>query len=273
MVDQMEFPWRPPLSAGESPRESSKPAPVDAKAPSPAAPPEDRAEIYAASAALAQELQNRTGMRLAVRVTDNSSTLLSVRHDVAGRSARLSLHHLFLDAPEEVRKALAHWIKYPKSKTQAPLLNAYIRSQYHKVRPKTHRRITLVTRGRVYDLKMLYAEVNAAHFSDRVKAWITWGRETGGRRRRSIRFGSYSPPENVIRIHPLLDRDFVPRFFVRYIVFHEMLHAALGVEETPSGRRRIHPPQFKTIEEAYPDYERAIAWMENPHNLDRLLKA
>jgi predicted metal-dependent hydrolase len=271
MADQMEFPWRPPLSEGLSPGESPPPDPSYLPAP-PAASPDNRAEIYAASVALANELQHRTGMRLSVRVTDNSSTLLSVRHEVAGRSARLSLHHLFLDAPEEVLKALAHWIKHPKSKAQGPVLDAYIRSQRHKVRPKTRRRITLVTQGLVYDLKMLYAEVNAAHFSNRIKAWITWGRESGRRRRRSIRFGSYAPPENLIRIHPLLDQAFVPRFFVRYIVFHEMLHADLGIEETASGRRRIHPPQFKLLEETYPDYEHAVAWMENPRNLERLWK-
>ena len=93
------------------------------------------------------------------------------------------------------------------------------------------------------------------------------------RRRRSIRFGSYTPVDELIRIHPYLDQAFVPEFFVRYIVFHEMLHAHMGIEETPNGRRRIHPPAFRRREEEYGDYDRAVAWMNDESNLRRLLRA
>ena len=63
----------------------------------------------------------------------------------------------------------------------------------------------------------------------------------------------------------------MPRYFVRYIIFHEMLHAFLDIDESASGRRSIHPPRFKRMEKAYPDYGRALAWMENPRHLNRLL--
>ena len=90
-------------------------------------------------------------------------------------------------------------------------------------------------------------------------------------RRRSIRFGSYSAQENVIRIHPLLDQDFVPQYFIRYIVFHEMLHAFLGAHESSSGRRRVHTREFRRRERAYPDYARAVEWESKESNLRRLL--
>ena len=92
------------------------------------------------------------------------------------------------------------------------------------------------------------------------------------RRRRSIRFGSYSPGPRLIRIHPLLDQDFVPRYFVRYIVFHEMLHAHLGLVESPSGRTLSHTHEFNQIERAYPDFHRAEAWQRNSANLRKLLR-
>lgn len=265
MRDQLEFSW---MSSGEE----APPVPPPA-APSPPEEAQDSHRArYVAAEALAGELRQRTGMQLSISITDNSSTLLSVRHIVAGTSARLRLHHMFLEAPVEIRRALAHWVRHPKSKKYAHVLDGFIQSQRHKIRPKTRRRVTLVTKGLVYDLKELYAEVNAAHFSDRVNAWITWGRETGPRRLRSIRFGSYMPTDHIIRIHPLLDQEFVPRYFIRYIVFHEMLHAVMGVEESESGRRRIHPPEFKAIEAAYPEYARAVAWMNDPGNLKRLGK-
>src|SRR5690606_9202221 len=112
------------------------------------------------------------------------------------------------------------------------------------------------------DLQQLYDEVNRTEFEGAVDCGITWGRLPTRRRRRSIRFGSYSPKEHLIRIHPYLDQAFVPAFFVRYIVFHEMLHAVMGIEELPSGRRAIHPPAFKRREEQYPDFARAVRWLE-----------
>ena len=51
-----------------------------------------------------------------------------------------------------------------------------------------------------------------------------------------------------------------------------MLHALLGVKEGPSGRREVHPKRFRCLEQSYPDYERAVAWMETPRNLRRLLR-
>jgi hypothetical protein len=69
----------------------------------------------------------------------------------------------------------------------------------------------------------------------------------------------------------LLDQDFVPRFFVRYIVFHEMLHAFVGISRTPTGRRQVHSGTFKRLEKSYPEYEKAVAWQAVKKNLKRLL--
>jgi Zn-dependent peptidase ImmA (M78 family) len=48
----------------------------------------------------------------------------------------------------------------------------------------------------------------------------------------------------------------VPEFVVRFIVYHEMLHAIFG-EKSSTPSRRHHPPEFQRAEKAYPDYDRA----------------
>lgn len=70
-------------------------------------------------------------------------------------------------------------------------------------------------------------------------------------------------------MHPSLDQSFVPEFYVAWVIFHEMLHEAYGVEEV-NGRRHVHPPEFVALEQTYPNYERARAW-EKRH-LSRLLR-
>jgi hypothetical protein len=222
--------------------------------------------------ALRAELVRDTGLDIKLRITDNTSTIMSLRVTNQGRVARVGLHHLFLDAPPDVRTALASWIKRPRARRAGSTLDTFIKSCRHKIRERAPKSQTLCTQGHVHDLKELYDEVNAAEFQGAVDCPITWGKMPRlTRARRSIRFGSYAPNEHLIRIHPLLDQDFVPRFLVRYIVFHEMLHAHMGIEECAGGRRAVHPPAFRNREKEYGDYDKACAWIDHPRNLKKLL--
>lgn len=60
-------------------------------------------------------------------------------------------------------------------------------------------------------------------------------------------------------MHSALDHPEVPEFFVRFIIFHEMLHAELKVQDK-RGRRCIHSREFRRREHAHPDFERAKKW-------------
>lgn len=221
--------------------------------------------------ALRRELETHTGLELRLKITDNRSSVMFVRHDRLSASAQVRLHRMFLEAGDPVVRALATWIRSPRARKAGGVLNAFIREHTHLLRAAPVKTPDCTPQGAHYDLRALYDAVNQAHFDGRVTAPITWGRMPNERRRRSIRFGSYSPREPLIRIHPLLDQDFVPEYFVRYIVFHEMLHADLGIEESESGRRRIHTAEFRRRERAYPDYDRAVAWQAHPPNLRKLL--
>jgi len=229
---------------------------------------------------LCRELQERTGLQLRLTITDNASSVMSFAPARANSRASLRLHHMFLAAGPAVVAAVADWLTDRRLGRSAAVLNTFIREHGHLVRatPRRKARIILRTQGQYHDLKGLYDEVNRTHFAGLVKAGITWGARRRPRRRcRSIRFGSFTPCDHatldgIVRIHPFLDGEFVPRYFVRYIVFHEMLHAFLGIAEAPNGRRRIHPPEFKRLEEAYPDYARAMAWQGREANLRRLLR-
>jgi len=182
------------------------------------------------------------------------------------------LHRIFLAADTGVLRSLAVWLVNPQSSRDAAVVDTFINSNFCPVRADTNKNNGVITKGSVFDLAVLFRSLNAEHFGDSIRANITWGRMPPARRRRSIRFGSYYPTDNLIRIHPLLDQEFVPVYFARYIVFHEMLHAYLGIEETDSGRRRYHTREFSRIEEKYPDYARALKWQSNPGNLKKLLR-
>jgi hypothetical protein len=224
--------------------------------------------------ALADQLRNalevKSGLRIHLKITDNRSTVMSVRYDQGGRVAKVGLHHMFLQVEPAMTEALAHWVRHPRSRRHAAFLNEFIRKHNHLIAPKRARRASLLPQGKVYDLRQMWDVVNARHFGGRVTAPITWGKMPHKARRRSIRFGSYMPGDHLIRIHPLLDDERVPEWFVRYIVFHEMLHADLGIEEC-DGRRVMHSKEFRAIERTYPDFAAAEAWMACSANLGALL--
>jgi hypothetical protein len=80
-----------------------------------------------------------------------------------------------------------------------------------------------------------------------------------GDRRRTVKTGVYLEEGRLIRIHPSLDRQEVPGFYVAFVVFHEMLHQAVPAREV-NGRRVVHGAEFRRRERAWPDYARALAW-------------
>lgn len=274
MTEQLEFEWMNPYPP---PTSIPKPASRPAKNPSPPVVKRDQEDdpqqkMKKMAEALLHWLMQRTGKPIFLHITNNVSTMMSVKTPKNGKSTRISLHYMFLTAPEPVKEALAAWIKKPRSKDAGAVLNQFIRERQHQIRPARPRRITRTTKGRHYDLQAIFNDLNHRYFNNTITDSITWGAMPRKRRRRSIRFGSHSLSQHLIRIHPLLDQPVVPEYFVRYIVYHEMLHAHLGIGEHPSGRRSIHPPRFKQMEKQFPEYELAVAWIKNPGNMDQLLK-
>jgi len=118
--------------------------------------------------------------------------------------------------------------------------------------------LLLNARGRVYDLGAIFDAVNQRYFNGKVVCEIGWGRRgtaKRGARSRMIRFGSYSRMENAIRVNPMLDNAGVAQEFVEYIVFHEMLHAALPSVES-GGRRAHHHRAYRLLERRFPGHAR-----------------
>jgi hypothetical protein len=222
---------------------------------------------------LRDQLESHFNAPVDLTVTNNVSSMVSFKPANRTSPIQLRLHRMFLWAPPHVVNAMGTWLTRNRCKRSAAVIDQFISTHRHLVDSKPTKPIKTRTRGLHFDLMELFAEVNEQEFDRQVDAPITWGkRPPRGKRQYSIRFGSYTPEDHIIRIHPYLDQDWVPRYFVRYVVFHEMLHAHMGIEEKPSGRRSVHPPEFKRLEKAYPDYEKAIGWHDHSGNLNRLLR-
>ena len=222
---------------------------------------------------LERRLRSRLRTNVAVEIHDNTHTMLTFQRQRG--LWRLRLHHMFLAAPDDVIQSLADFVRAGNAQASA-VLDRYIERNkvfIRRVSPaQMRRRLRLEPQGNHHDLGRIFERLNERYFGNGIDAAITYGpapRVRGSRK--SIKMGSYSADSRVIRIHPALDQPVVPRYFVEWIVFHEMLHHIYRARRGEDGRRCVHPPAFTEHERRFHDYRRAQAWEDE--NLDLLLRA
>lgn len=139
------------------------------------------------------------------------------------------------------------------------------------VRTPVQRQFEFASAGRYFDLRTTFEKMNARYFRNRLRGYqIVWGRTRRERPKRYIVFGSIQEEDRLIRIHPLLDRQFVPQWYVEYVVFHEMLHAFVPDRYDTAGRRVVHHEGFLRRERRFRHYRRSIEWERE--NLGRFLR-
>lgn len=225
------------------------------------------------------------GRPVVLSITDNRHSIIS--HSVKSGVLHARIHHMFLDAPPRVLDALVRYVARD-DRAASQIVGQYIEANGGRLARRRPRAIPLHAKGASHDLLAIFGELNQRYFDGACHALITWGRRTsrkGRPPRKAIKLGSYSSLERLIRIHPVLDRPWVPRYFVAYVVYHEMLHhmipSARGNARQASSniasargqiaRRVLHPPEFLERERHFRNYERALDW-ERRH-IARLLRA
>jgi hypothetical protein len=202
-------------------------------------------------------------------LTDNRSVLLSVRRQ--REQVLVRLHHMFLHAPAEVVAALGRALQRGRRRVTPGEVRRFMNANMHRVRQRRRVLPPLSSVGRVYDLGAVFARLNAEHFGGALDVPLTWGRGTGRARRGGITFGSYDPVLRLIRIHPVLDREQVPLYFLESVVYHEMLHHHMGGVADRAGRTVYHTRAFRAAEQRFPGHAQALAWEKQ--NLAYLLRA
>jgi predicted metal-dependent hydrolase len=192
---------------------------------------------------------------VSLTLTDNSTSLLSMR--VRDNTFRVRLHRMFLNADHRVMNEIVSYLKNRRS--AMPHFRDFVRRNRDRLATKTPKKIIARNAGKFHNLLELYDEINKEYFGGAINAVITWGTKSPRYAVRKRTVGSYSERSNTIRINPVLDRKTVPRSYVAFIVYHEMLHAAQG-GSVRGKRRSIHSREFRQKEKLFKDYEKAMAW-------------
>ncbi len=201
--------------------------------------------------------------QLKLTINNNQTALINARPArVAGDIPFLSVHYIFLDCSDEILDALIDMLTVHPKAEHSQMLRYYIDRYYTSV-PAVIDDADLCSRGVVYDLNSLFDDMNRQYFGARLGyVRVSWMKGTHActKKRRGVLFGSYDSRLRLIRLNPCLDRAEVPLYFVRFVLYHEMLHAMLDPERRPGKRHMVHTARFRMLEKRFPQYADAKAW-------------
>lgn len=213
---------------------------------------------------LQRELEATAGKKVQLKINDNRSTMLSVRWEPD--CTKVSMHRMFLEAPQNVMEALACYIR-KGNQPMSPNIKFFIEENLktldysHQLDPKR-----LYSQGAVYNLQKIYNDLNHEYFSKKLPLQITWFGKPNQRSRSRLTFGLYHDPLKLIKIHRLLDSPAIPDYLVSYVVYHEMLHYVCPAYRDERGINRIHTKEFKEREQEFQHYQLALEWIEEHQN-------
>ena len=194
---------------------------------------------------------------------------VGINHTARLREGRLlvRLSDLFKKAPPPVLRALAAILFSKLFRRNVPQTARITYREYSNSpemkrrdwasRRQRGRKLLSGPEGKHYNLTALFDGLNREYFQGRLRcAHLGWSL----RKSRRI-LGHFDPSHQTITISRLLDRPTVPEVVVRFILFHEMLHAK-WLARSHFDVRNPHSRQFREEEKRFHGYEEARNWIK-----------
>lgn len=193
------------------------------------------------------------------------------RNVIRMRDKRLlvRLSDLLAPAPEAVQRAVIDELVARLLRREIPKAAQQVSRQFlrrpetveaiGRVRRQRCRKRQLPPQGDTFDLAKLFDRLNSDFFSGRLRvASLGWSHKPS-----RCRLGHYDPDLDLILLNRALDCPAVPEYVVRYVLFHEMVHAHLRQAEQSCSRQRAHGPSFQALERRFSEYRRARTFLKH----------
>jgi len=211
----------------------------------------------------ARERGRRTVRAVRVEFRPYRATLFSYR--IYDGVAKVKMHNAFREASNEVLRQAAHLMLNQRRKSRRfsdrAAFDGFVRNLPGEVfdQPGARRSGPRAQEkpGRHRSLEASFERVNARHFDGNMpRPQLCW---SPVRARRTV--GTYEEKRDRIIITRRLDSAKVPEFVLDFVMYHELLHKALGIGRREDGKRRMHGPEFRRLERRFPGYREAEEWL------------
>lgn len=215
--------------------------------------------------------------RLRLRLEAYPGLRGSLEQDVAGRvqpgeRLTLTMSDGYAEAPDAVVRGLAAslGVRMFSKRRKVPELAAMMESFYTewqgsrearelqtRLRRARARKEGRGPKGDTYDLALLTGRVAARFLGGRLPpVKVTWS----SRRSYSV-LGHHDGDLDTVVVSKALDHPDVPESLVAYVLYHELLHHVMGIQEGPNHTRRMHPPAFRRRERRFPHWATHDAYL------------
>lgn len=205
-------------------------------------------------------LDETTGWQTEIKLNENRFHILTMKYLKKSRKRILSLHKVFLEAPKDIIAAIGNYF-HTKDASSLFKIKQYMQLRLKVATFPSKAVKPVITQGSAHNLLDLYNEVNERYFSKNLSLQITWYGKLSKRKAISLTLGLYDDQLKLIKIHRCLDESFIPRYFISYVIYHEMLHYVVPPYFDDKGRLIRHGKEFKKMEKKFDDYERANLWL------------
>lgn len=208
---------------------------------------------------LEETLSHQLNKKVSIRLNRNTSTMLSVLESTQ-KSCRLSIHRRFLLASEDIIDAVG---KFVTTKKGMPLLlKKYIQSDQDLEQSLGKMRSIgkEIVQGEHFDLSQVLASIEQEYFEKPLGLRISWYGRKGRRSTQCRTLGIFDCVSKMVKIHRTLDDPRVPLFYLKFVVFHEIMHFLYPPKVAKNGRIQFHHIEFRKNEQKFAQYSEAIAW-------------
>lgn len=175
-----------------------------------------------------------------------------------GRTVKLTASEAYTGAPPEILEDLAQAALTGRNRSSGERLKAYSESAaFQQALHALEGEPASGGRGSTYDLEQVFERVNAAYFDGKLPApRLVWNSTITHRK-----LGHYQFSSDTVLISITLDTPQTPEYVIDYVMYHELLHKALGVQVV-NGRGYAHTPAFRRAERRFRYYNEAQEYLQ-----------
>jgi hypothetical protein len=193
---------------------------------------------------------------------------VGINHTIRIRTGKIFVRigEICAEMPLNAQKALAFILIAKLLKKRVPKNAREVYGEYVKStevrekaienrRTKGRKNITSA-QGKIYDLDLMFDELNEVYFENEIKKpTLTW---SGTKTYRIL--GHYDATHQTIVVSKSLDESTVPNFVVQAVLHHEMLHIKHPTKII-NGRRYSHTKEFRDDEKEFVFYAESEKWI------------
>jgi len=172
-----------------------------------------------------------------------------------GKDLLLRLDPLFETIDDLAYEALIKFIQIGDESSKAKLIDFLSRAK--KTQPQSHHQ---------HPYQSILDELRSQHFPSLAPLKLVRGKEGKKGSQKTIRLASYWAKRKEIRLHPFIEIEGMPDFYLQYLLYHELCHAWLVMSgQAKDGEH--HGPDFMTLEKKFPQLHQAIEWEDQGLNI------